>query len=200
MDFGAIEPALCALVAACIGLTGEDAGAVQFENAPRVRHNGVAAYLAWISTGPVGEATDEERWGYTPDADPLQEMRVTLSGPRELRLQISVQSQDQRPGHTARALADEARARLQFPSSRDLLAAQGLAFVRVSPVTQADYRVDGRWISRAVIELQLNGASAVEDTASRTSYIATASVTASVRRPDGTLVTPASLQPTGEAP
>jgi hypothetical protein len=62
MDFATIEPALCTLVASLLGLTGSDASCVQFENAPRVRNNGVAVLLSWVSTGNVGNASDEERW------------------------------------------------------------------------------------------------------------------------------------------
>lgn len=197
MDFTTIEPALCALVASA---TGIEAACVLFENMPRVRHNGRLALLSWVSTGGVGSATDEERWAYTPNADPLQEMRVTLCGPRELRLQVSVETLDQRPGYTARALAERARDRFTMPSSRTALAAVGLAFVRATEATQRDYRVDGRWVPRALFEVQLNGAASVEDVDARTSYIATAEVTASVVRPDGTPVTPSSLQPSGDAP
>jgi len=200
VDLEAIEPALCTLVAACLGLTGDDALCVQMENAPRVRSNGRRALLSWVSTGNVGGATDEERWSYTADADPLAEMRVTLRGPRALRLQVSVETLDQRPGHTARALAETARGRFAFPSSRAALSAVGLAFVRATDVTNADYRLDGRWTPRSLFEVQMNGAHSEEDTSARTSYIAAVEVTASVTRPDGTTVTPSSLQPSGDAP
>lgn len=197
MDFETIEPALCTLVASA---TGVEASCVLFENAPRPRHNGHLALLSWVSTGNVGGATDEERWSYTADADPLQEMRVVLAGPRELRLQVSVETLDQRPGHTARALAERARARFAAPSARAALEAVGLAFVRATEVTRADYRVDGRVVPRSLFEVQMNGAASFEDEASRTSYIASVEVTATVTRPDGTDVTPPSLQPTtGEA-
>lgn len=200
MDFATIEPALCTLVASLLGLTGSDASCVQFENAPRVRNNGVAVLLSWVSTGNVGNASDEERWSYTADADPLQEMRVTVSGPRALRLQVAVETLDQRPGYTARSIAERARARFAWPSARTTLAGVGLAFVRVSDVTTADHRVDGRWMPRSLFEVAFNGAHSEEDEAARTSYIAAVEVTASVTRPDGTTVTPSSLQPSGDAP
>ena len=200
MNLATIEPALCTLVASLLGLTGSDAACVQFENAPRVRNNGVAVLLSWVSTGNVGASSDEERWSYTADADPLQEMRVTVSGPRALRLQVAVETLDQRPGHTARYVAERARARFAWPSSRAALAVVALAFVRVSDVTTADYRVDGRWMPRSLFEVAFNGAHSEEDEAARTSYIATVEVTANVTRPDGNPVTPSSLQPSGDAP
>jgi hypothetical protein len=193
MDFETIEPALLLLVASA---TGVEASCVLFENAPRVRHNGQLALLSWVSTGNVGGATDEERWAYVSNANPLQEMRVTLAGPRELRLQVSVETLDQRPGYTARALAERARARFAAPSARAALEAVGLAFVRATEVTRADYRVDGRVVPRSLFEAQMNGAASFEDTDARTSYIATVGVTATVKRPDGSTVSPSSLQPT----
>lgn len=196
MDLETIEPALRSVLAAC---TGVELACVLFENAPRVRHNGALVLLSWLDTGGVGGASDEERWSYTADADPLQEMRVTLAGPRQLRLQVSVETLDQRPGHTARALAERARDRLAFPSSLALLRAAGLAFVRATPAANADYRVDGHWVPRSLFEVQMNGAAAVEDTAARTSYIATAEVTATVTRPDGSPVD-THVSPSGTIP
>lgn len=193
MDFATIEPALRALVATA---TGIEASCCVFENAPRPIHNGKLALLSWVSTEAPGG--DDLRWDYVADADPLAEMRPTVAGPRAATLQVSVETQNQTPGLTARALAETARARLQWPSARASLAAVGLALVSVAGVRQADYRVDGRWMPRALFEVRLNGASSAEDVAGRTSYIATVGVTATVTRPDDAPVL-SSLQPSGES-
>lgn len=195
MNFTTIEPALCALVAT---LTGIEAACVRMENTPAVRHNGREALLSWVSTEAPGG--DDTRWAYTADADPLQEMRVTVEGPRAATLQVSVETHNQAAGQTARVLAERTRTRLQWPSSRASLAAVGLALVRVADVRQLDYEVDSRTVSRALFEVRFNGADAAEDEAARTSYIATVGVTAAVTGPDGELVVPSTIQPSGTVP
>lgn len=190
MDLATIEPALCTLAAA---LTGVEASCCVFENAPRPRHNGSLVVLSWVSRTGVGE--DETLWAYASNADPLLEMTPAVKGPRRAVLQFAVEvTADQRPGYNAAALIERARTRLQRPSSHAALNAVTLAFAGVGAARQADYRADGRMVSRSLFEVQLNGAALEADLDGRTSYIATADVTGTVAGPDGTDV-PATIQP-----
>lgn len=185
MDLATIEPALVTWAAA---VTGVEASCVVWENAPRVRPNTALVLLSWVSI--VGVGIDETAWTYEANADPLAEMTATVAGPRACVLQLAVETFDQRPGHTARAIAEVARTRAQGPTSLAALQAVKLGFAGVGLVTNADYRVDQRMISRTVMEVRLNAESRVTD--STTSYIASVHATLDV---DG-LVTPTGYAPT----
>lgn len=189
MDFAVIEPALAAWASA---LTGVEATCVLWENAPRVQHNGRIVLLSWVSS--VGRGVDGVAWEYAAHADPLQEMTPVSRGPRELVVQLSAQTHDQRPGQTARALLEQLRDRLHWPSGRAILSAAGLALGSMpGSVTPADYRVDGRMVSRAVLDVRLNAVSNAADTAGRTGYLATVAVASALTDPAGDPL-PASLQ------
>ena len=71
-----------------------------------------------------------------------------------------------------------------------------MALARVGDVLAADYRVDGRMVSRALFDVALNTVVSEADTSGRTSYLASVSATATVRDPAGVAV-PSPLQPTG---
>ena len=192
MDLATVEPALCALAAK---VTGIEAGCCAFVNAPRPRHNGKMALLSWVSR--TGRGLDASSWEYAENADPLLEMTPSAGGAREASLQFSVEVYvDQRPGYNAAALLERARTRLSWPSSLAALAAAGLALATIGPATQADYRADGRMVSRALFEVRFNAVDFEDDLDGRTSYIATAEVTGAVVDVDGT-GRPDSIQPTG---
>lgn len=195
MDLETIEPALATLVAA---LTGVESGCVVWENALRPRHNGQLVVLSWVTTQGVG--VDSETWTFEANADPTQEMTPTVQGARFGTLQLSVESTDQRPGYTARKIAERARTRFERQSTDDALGAVHLALAGVGAVTNADYPgSNDRMVSRCILEVRLNGRAREADTAGRTSYIATVQATAALTRPDGAALD-ADLQPTGSYP
>ena len=194
MDLTSIEPALAALLAT---LSGVEATCVVWENAPRPRYNSRLALLSWVSG--VGVGVDETTWDYAVAVDPLAEMTPTVTGQRKVVLQVSVESLDQRPGYTARNTLEEVRTRLQSPSALAALKAVGLAFASSGNVTPADYRVDGRWLSRSVLDVRLNALSRITDTAGRTSYLATIGAVPTITRPDGAAVDP-DIAPGGTLP
>lgn len=185
------EPALQAWAAL---VTGADAAVVQWENAPRVRHNGTLVLLSEVSLVEVG--ADFAAWEYAAADNPLDEMTPTAEGSRLWTVQVSVEVHDQRAATSARHVAQTAAARALWPRARAVLTAAGLALAKVGPVTRADYKVDGRVVSRALFEVLLNTTVAESDTAGRTSYIATVTATATVRDPGGTAL-PSALQPSG---
>lgn len=190
MNHTTIEPALCALIAT---LTGLDPAYVVFQNAAQPTGWRQRVTLSWVALQGVG--TDESRWVYAANANPLLEMTPTVEGPRAATLQLSFDSTDQRPGYTGHHLAELVRTRLMRPSALATLAAADLALGRIGDILTADYKADGRWISRCVLDVRLNGKASEADLDGRTSYIATVQATATVTRPDGaTLDT--DLQPT----
>lgn len=192
MDLATIEPALCTLAA---NLTGIEEACCVFANAPRPRHNGKLVLLSWVSR--TGRALDGASWAYAANANPLLEMTPTAGGAREASLQFSVEVYlDHRPGHSAAALIERARTRLSWPSSLAALGAAGLALATVGAASQADYRADGRMVSRSLFEVRFNCVDFEADTAGRTSYISTATVTGTVVDVDGSDL-PDSIQPTG---
>jgi hypothetical protein len=92
------------------------------------------------------------------------------------------------PGYTAHALADKARTRLFWPSSLEALSDVDLALASIGNVVTADYKVDGRWLSRCTFDVRLNGQAREADLNGRTSYIATVEATATIRSPNGTAI------------
>jgi len=194
MDLASIEPALAAIAST---ITGVPASCVQWENAPRVQWVTALVLLSWVSI--VGVGIDGTEWTYGANADPLLEMQPTVVGLRRAVMQLSVQTLRQDAGHTARAIAEVARTRLQSPSTSAALAAAGLAFAGTEGVVKADYTVDKRVISRCLVDVRLNALSRVADPAGATSYIDTIEIAATVTRPDGSTVG-APLSPGGTYP
>lgn len=192
MDLATIEPAIAALAAA---VTGLPAAACVWANAPRPLAGGALAlvFLSWVSRTGVGQ--DGTTWAYAADADPMQEMTPSVQGSREARLQIAVEVYaNQTPGANAAHYTERARTRLSRPSSRAALEAVGLALATVGPATTADYRADGRLVSRSLFEVALNGHAREADTAGRTSYVATVEAVAATEGVDGVDL-PDSIQP-----
>jgi hypothetical protein len=191
MDLATIEPGLLAWAST---LTGVTLGCCQWENAPRVRHNGQLVLLRWVSEAGVGE--DDVNYDYAANADPLLEMTPTVTGNRVVVVQLDVEVHTQTPGVNAHAIASRARTRIQWPSSQAALEALGLALARVEDVITTDYELDGRLVSRRSVDVRLHALSTETDSAGATSYIATVTATAAVTDPAGDEVA-ASIQPGG---
>jgi hypothetical protein len=183
MDLSAIAPGLLDVAAS---LTGVERACCQWENEPRVRHNGALVLLRWVSEVGVGE--DDVSYAYAANADPLLEMTPTVSGNRLVVLQLDVEVPNQAAGANAHHIASRARTRLQWPSIQTALRALGLAEVRTEQIVVTDYEVDDRVVSRRSMDVRFNALSTETDAAGRTSYIATVVTTAAVTRPDGSAV------------
>jgi len=194
VDHATLAPALLDWVAA---LTGVTRLCCQWENDPRVQHNGQLVLLRWVSEVAVG--VDAPRWDYAADPDPLAEMTPTVEGNRQLALQVDIEVHDQRAATNAHAIASRARTRVYWPSLLAQLRAVGLAVARVEQVQVTDYAVDGRMVSRRSFDVVLNAVSAETDTAGATSYIATVTTVGTVTRPDGGAIDP-DIAPGGLAP
>jgi len=177
VDLATVEPALSALVARATGIT---AACVQWENAPRVQHNGSLALLSWVSETSIGH--DETQWSYTDvgEGDPLTEMTPTARQRVRAVLQVSVEVHDQRPGVNASAIAQRIPARLRAPSFVAEIAALGLGLANVGDVRRADYEVDDRFVSRTLVELTFNAHTTFVDEAGRNAAIATVEIDATV--------------------
>ena len=163
MDLATIEPALAAWVAT---LTDLPSGLCVWENAPRPAipaSVGMLATLSWVSSPSVG--VDGVTWAIDPDAtSPLTENAPTVRGTRVMVLQVGVETLTQVPGKTARAVLEAMRIRLLSPSSMATLAAVNLAIGRpTAGVSKADYRVDGNWRPRSLMEVRFNATDSFTD-------------------------------------
>lgn len=189
MDLATIAPALSALVARATGIT---AALVQWENEPRRQHTGSLALLSWVSETSIGH--DETAWTYTDvgDGDPLTEMTPTTRQRVRAVLQVSVEVHDQRPGVNASAIAQRVPARLRAPSFVAEIAAMGLGLADIGDVRREDYDVDGRFVSRALVEITLNAHTTFVDEAGRNASIAQVEVDATVLSAGGSTL-PATL-------
>lgn len=185
MDLSVIGPGLLAWASS---LTGVEASCCQWENDPRVAHNGSLVLLRWVSEVGVGE--DETLYTYAANADPLLEMTPTVSGNRLVVVQIDIEVHDQRAGVNAHALASRARTRIRWPSSLAALATLDLAMVGTEQIVVTDYELDGRFVSRRTMDVRLNASSRETDSAGAVPYIATVTTTATITHPDGSAVDP----------
>lgn len=194
MDLATIAPGLLAIAAS---LTGVARACCQWENDPRVMHNGQLVLLRWVSE--VGVGTDATDYAYAANADPLLEMTPTVTGNRVVVVQLDVEVHDQRAAVNAHMIASRARTRLQWPSTQAALRALDLAFVKAEQVAVTDYELDGHLVSRRTMDLRFNALSTETDAAGATSYLATVVTTAAVTHPDGTAVDP-DIAPGGTLP
>ena len=186
-----------ALLDVASALTGIERVCCQWENDPRVMHNGSLVLLRDVSEVSVG--IDATTYDYAADADPLLEMTPIVSGNRVLVVQLDIEVHDQSRGVNAGAIASHARTRLRFPSVLAMLEAVGLAVVGAEQVVVTDYELDGHMVSRRSVDLRFNGVDSETDTAGRAPYIATVETTATITHPDGSAVA-ASISPGGVLP
>ena len=194
MDLAAIAPALLAWASA---LTGVPASCCQWENDPRVQHNGQLVLLRWVSE--IGVGVDATDYAFAANADPLLEMTPTTSGNRVAVVQVDIEVHDQRPGVNAHALASRARTRLYWPRLLAMLAEVELAVAGVEQIVVTDYEVEGHVVSRRTMDVRLNAVARETDDAGTTSYIATVETTATITDPAGDDVA-AAINPGGTLP
>lgn len=194
MDLSVIGPGLLAIAAS---LTGVEASCCQWENDPRVAHNGSLVLLRWVSEVGVGE--DDVSYAYAANADPLLEMTPTVTGNRVVVVQLDIEVHNQAAAVNAHAIASRARTRLQWPSIQAALEALGLALVGAEQVVVTDYELDGHVVSRRTMDIRLNALSTETDTAGATSYIATVTAVPTITHPDGSAVDP-DIAPGGTLP
>jgi hypothetical protein len=184
VDLSAIEPGLCAWVAARTGIT---ASLVTFENAARPQFTtGGRALLSWVSM--TAKDTPGVVWDYESqgaEGDALDEMVPTVLGDRVLVLQVGVETIDHRPGYSASVLAQRLVDRAHAPSADAALEVLNLGLADVGAPQRADYEADRRMVSRAVVELRFNASFAFNDDDGRTASITSVEVGATVTGSNG---------------
>lgn len=150
MNLQTIQAAILQAVAAASGVP-----------ASRVAWSGAREAATWRSavlidltlTGPSRVAWDEERTVYDEDTD---ELVLSLVGPRELRVDVKIESLDQTPGASAHQTASTLITRLQRASVQALLDAVGVSLATTSRPVNMDYKSDGRMVSVVIVELLFN--------------------------------------------
>lgn len=183
MNFEGIQAAIAAWVLSLLGWTAP-ADPVVWEDDVRPYDNGRIAILAWVAGATAG--VDELRYLDNAAAAPAADLDVELNGCRVLTLQIGVEVLDQRPAAHARGCLETLRARLRAPASLAALDAANLGLVDAAQVARADYKADGRWVSRCVLDVRLNATAfyaAVDDATSSIAAVALRSDT--LRSGDG---------------
>ena len=191
MNLGTLKPQLALWVS---GLLGVDPTLMVWENAPRPRVETVFATLSIVTLGGVG--TDENRWRFTTDPAPALNATATVNRNWRMMFQVSVESFDQTPGNGALETAMKLCDAWRLPDSLAFLAAQNIGVSDVKDARQADYPVQGRWISRAITQVKINATSTyVASTGTPT--IETVGITSALTDEGGS---PSSLQIDGTFP
>lgn len=166
------------------------AGMVIWQNEMRPRTNVPLAVLSWVSSVPVG--VDETRWSIdgTVVAPGLNATAQTIAQ-RVMTLQVGFEAFEQLDAVNSRQYAESFRERVFSQSSIDTLVASSLGVVDATPAQQSDYRDgsnNGRWISRALVEVRINVASLTTDRASQRGTIDHAQITSQLTDPSGALL------------
>lgn len=132
----------------------------QWRQQPQQMHASSQVTIDWLTERGLGvdelvvEDVDEEG---EPTTDPelVDGVRETAHGLREVTLQVTAWTADQRLGRSARALLERLRARLHWTSATVLLAELGLGLVRIEPTLTLDPSQDGRAASVATMDVVL---------------------------------------------
>lgn len=199
MDIATAETELLAWAAQ---VTGAATACCMWESAKRpvTPPGAVVVVLSWLPGQSRG--IDHETWDYDAEAgenDPLTEMTPTNRGERVETLQLSIESDDLRPGSSATAAAQRVVMRARGSSSRAALRGINLGLSNVRGPTRADYAFNGRMVSRALVEVTLNAPFAFTDTDARTASIESVALTSTITRPGGAAVSE-DLEPGGTLP
>jgi hypothetical protein len=119
----------------------------------------VLIVLSWVSNRSIG--IDETRWEIDDTAAAPANNAVPIEvGQRVRALQLSIETFNTKPDSpNANAVAERIKNRIRLPASRTALANENVAMATVGDITQSDYRVDQRWISRVILEVTLNDTS-----------------------------------------
>lgn len=155
MDLGTIEPAILAWVKAITGQT-----AVLWMDEPRKAYVGSIVLLEITSTGGYGVDDIASTYDDTPGAETVTRI---ATGQRWIQLSIHCQSHDQRSGYSARSIAEKARTRARLPGCRQILQAANVSLATVGTAVNTPYKVDGRLVSRYVLDVRLIATSTETD-------------------------------------
>lgn len=155
LDWGAIGSGLLEWAAALAGVSSDRA---QWADEPLRVLQPPEPVITLQLVGLSSSGTDETDW-----APRLAELVPTVSGHREMTVQVSVDVQTQRLEGHAIGVAEAMRTRARADTAIDSLADLGLGLGSVGPLISVPGRAaGGRLFSRALFELHLTGLSAVE--------------------------------------
>lgn len=130
----------------------------------------------------IGE--DEVRYEEVVGAPTGKEICVTICGIRQFTWSMQVESDSFAPGKAAWYYLETARTKLRSARFCALMEAVGVSRVSTGAVQKLDYTRDGRWVSRALLDVVFQGVVAIKDCP--VTYIESAKVSSDVLRPDGT--------------
>lgn len=174
MDWAALHTGLPVLIQA---LFGSSVVATQWGDQPKAMIVGVVAELDLLNPASLG-VDDRVIADIEDEGEPL--VQETVTGAREMTVQVTVTSQDQRLAYAARVALERLRTRLRFSSSIASLMQLGLALVSIGPVIEFDPVENGRVISKSALEIRVAYIHSETDTAAP--FIETARISTDVLR------------------
>lgn len=146
MNLGAIQDAVRAAIVSASGLADVR---VRWENT-----NAAGLYGAFPSIDLSLSGPNKIGWDVTT-TDPETVAR-TISGPREITVSVSIETDDQTPGYTSTQYASNVVTRLQRKSILAALRAAEVALATIGKVIKADYASDDRMVSRCMFDVAFN--------------------------------------------
>lgn len=148
-----LEAQMNAIVSAISAASGIPASRVAWAEEAKGGRFRSSPWVDLTLSGPLRRGWDELRGEYDEDADTVVR---ALVGPRELRIDVRIESTSGKPGQTAHQWASTLATRLQRESVLELLSEGGLALATIGPSTNAIYNSDDRKISVVVFEIVFN--------------------------------------------
>ena len=146
MDFATVQSELPAAIETLVGIP------CQWRTQPRQMVLGAVATLDVLAPSSLG--VDDVSWANVGDPD-LTHVEATITGYRELTLQVSVWSDKQTLAESARCYLERLRTRLRFPTALETLRGLDLAHVRTEAIVDVDPTEDGRIRSMATMDVRL---------------------------------------------
>ena len=152
-DWDGLKDGLATLCASLLGIS------CQWRDQPQKLQQGAWATLDALAPSSLG--VDDTRWADV--GSPATGVRATVVGQRELTLQVTAWSPRQTPSLSARALLEQLRTRMRWPSTLETLRQLGVALVRIEDVADVDPPQDGRRMSQATLDVRVAYAASETD-------------------------------------
>lgn len=180
MNFATLQAAMKAAIVSASGIAST-----------RVRWAHESAAATWIAypcavlqlKHPRAVGVDQIVYTYDGGEDTLY---PTHEGPREMLLEVKIETDTQVPGSDVMQIASDLVTRIRRESVRSAMLTAGLALATIEPVVYAGYRSDDRMLSAAVVEMRLLAAETDRDSLSTGDYITDVSgVSETLYGPDG---------------
>lgn len=134
-------------------------------------------------SGVTTIGTPEHRHTHDAGRPVGKEIERTIHANTAFVLSIQIESREFKSGQEAWQLLELAKLRLSGERFGAIIRAVGVGFMRTGPVVRLDYKLNGRWVSRAALDVDMHAGSEIYDCP--TTFIESVRATSDFRNIDG---------------